>query len=172
MTHLPPESLAGYLDEDLPAEEQSEVERHLASCAECREELAEVRRLEDGRRRPWRLAFLPVAAAAALLAIMLPGPGAPPSDTRAGPAGDSGLEIASPGPVTFAWRSAGPGASYTFTLQQADGRVAWSTTAPDTVAVLPDSLRLPPGITWYWVVDALLADGRSRSTGLQRLEAR
>jgi hypothetical protein len=103
-----------------------------------------------------------------------------PSEVRAGPSTELPLEIVSPAPsdvvvsspVTFTWRSAEPGASYTFTLQAADGRVVWTSTTADTVAVLPDSVALSPGQTWFWMVDAFLADGLSRSTGLKRLSTR
>ena len=178
MMHLSPGMLAGYLDDDLPGEEQSQVELHLASCAECRGELAEVRRLQLGRRRQWVMVLVPAAAAAAvLLAIALPRQAETPSDIRAGPTAEPPLAIVSPvpsdeiapGPITFTWRSAGPGASYTFTLQEADGRVVWTSTVADTVAVLPDSVAFSPGLTWFWLVDALLPDGRSRSSGVQRL---
>lgn len=177
MMHLSPEALAGYLDDDLPGEELRQAQLHLASCAECRDELAEVRRLQLGRRRQWVKVLVPAAAAAVLLAIALPRQAETPSDIRAGPTAESPLAIVSPvpsdeiapGPITFTWRSAGPGASYSFTLQEADGRVVWTSTVADTVAVLPDSLAFSPGRTWFWLVDALLPDGRSRSTGVQRL---
>ena len=181
MTHLSPEALAGYLDADLPGEEQRQVELHLVSCTECREELAEVRRLQRRRRRPWMLALAPAAAAAVVLvAIALPRQATAPSGVRAGPSAELPLGIVSPapsaevapGPVTFTWRNAGPGATYTLTLQAADGRVVWTSTMADTVAVLPDSVAFSPGLTWFWTVDALLADGRSRSTGVKRLSTR
>jgi len=178
MMHLSPEALAGYLDDDLPGEEQRQVELHLAACAECRDELAELRRLQLGRRRQWVMVLVPAAAAAAvLLAIALPRQAETPSDIRAGPTAEPTLAIVSPvpsdeiapGPIAFTWRSAGPGASYTFTLQEADGRVVWTSTVADTVAVLPDSVAFSPGLTWFWLVDALLPDGRSLSTGVKRL---
>jgi hypothetical protein len=178
MMHLSPEALAGYLDDDLPGEEQRQVELHLASCAECRDELAELRRLQLGRRRQWVVVLVPAAAAAAvLLAIVLPRQAETPSGIRAGPTAEPPLAIVSPvssdeiapGPLAFTWRSAGPGASYSFTLQEADGRVVWTSRVADTVAVLPDSVALSPGLTWFWFVDALLPDGRSLSTGVRRL---
>jgi hypothetical protein len=178
MMHLSPEAVAGYLDDDLPGEEQRQVELHLASCPECRDELAELRRLQLGRRRHWVLVLVAAAAAAAvLLAIVLPRQAETPSDIRAGPSAEPPLAIVSPqpsdeiapGPIAFTWRSAGPGASYTFTLQEADGRVVWTSRVADTVAVLPDSVALSPGLTWFWFVDALLPDGRSLSTGVKRL---
>ena len=181
MTHLSPEELAGYLDADLPGEEQRQVELHLASCTECREELADVRRLQVRRRRRWSLALIPAAAAAAaLVAITLPRHARVPSDVRAGPDAELPLAIVSPTPSaevagrpsTFIWRSAGPGASYTFTLQAGDGRVLWTSATTDTLVALPDSVAFTPGRTWFWMVDALLGDGRLRSTGVKRLSTR
>jgi len=180
MTHLSPEALAGYLDDDLPGEERPQAELHLASCAECREELAEVRRLQLRRGRQRVLILAPAAAAAAVaaLAIMLPRQATSPSEIRAGPPdAEAPLGIISPvpsaeiapGPITFTWRSAGLGASYTFTLQEADGRVVWTSTVADTVAVVPDSVAFHRGLTRFWFVDALLPDGQSRSTGVKRL---
>jgi anti-sigma factor RsiW len=181
MMHLSPGAVAGYLDDDLPGEEQRQVELHLAACAECRAELAEIRRLQLGRRRHWVMVLVAAAAAAAvLLAIALPRQAGSPSDIRAGPTAESPLAIVSPvpsaeiapGPIAFTWRSAGAGASYTFTLQEANGRVVWTSRVADTVAVLPDSVALSPGLTWFWFVDALLPDGRSLSTGVRRLRTR
>jgi anti-sigma factor RsiW len=181
MTHLSPEALAGYLDADLSGEEQMQVELHLASCPVCREELAEVRQIQLRHRRRWELVLVPAAAAAAvLLAITLPREATRPSDIRARPNPEAPLgvvspmpsAVAAPGPITFTWRSAGPGASYTLTVQAADGRVIWTSSTPDTVAVLPDSVTFSPGLTWFWMVDALLPDGRPRSTGIKRLSTR
>jgi predicted anti-sigma-YlaC factor YlaD len=177
--HLTPESLAGYLDNNLPTETKREVELHLVSCTECREELTEVRRLQRDHRRPWGLVLVPAAAAAAvLLAIGLPRQAPAPSDTRTGSKAEAPLGIVSPvptaepgrGPITFRWRAAGLGASYTLTLQEADGRIVWTSTVTDTFAVSPESIAFSPGSTRFWFVDALLPDGRSRSTGIQRLK--
>ncbi len=179
MTHLTPEALAGYLDNDLSPDERQQLELHLAACVECRAELAEVRGLElRRRRRRWIPVLAPLAAAAAVvLAFALPGRDAPPSSLRTVPTGDSPLGIVAPAPsaevapesLVFVWRSAGPAASYTFTLQEDDGRVVWTSTLTDTSAAVPDSVRLAPGRTWFWLVDALLPDGRSWSTGVQRV---
>jgi len=182
MTHLSAEALAGHLDDDLPIDERRLVELHLASCAVCRDELAETRRLQRVRhRRQWTPVLISTAAAAAvLLAVALPRRATTTSDIRSGPDLEQQLGIVSPassaeiapGRVTFVWRSAGPGASYTLTLQEADGRVVWTSPLADTVAALPDSLALAPGRTWFWFVDVLLPNGRSLSTGVQRLRTR
>ncbi len=181
MTHLSPEILSGYLDAHLSSEERRQAELHLAACDQCRAELAEVRQLQRRHGRRWLLPLAPVAAAAAvLLAIVLPRRAPTPSELRVGAGAEPPLGVVSPlpstgvapGAITFVWRSAGPGASYTLTLQAADGRVAWTSTTTDTVLVLADSVSLNAGSTWFWVADALLADGRSRSTGITRLRVR
>jgi anti-sigma factor RsiW len=182
VTHLSPEAMAGYLDDDLTREEWRQAELHLVSCPECRQEWAEVRRLQrDQRRRRWVPLLVPAVAAAALLLILaLPRHTPTPSDTRSGPHAEPQLGVVAPapldqvgpGPITFIWRSAAPDASYTLTLQEADGHVVWSTALTDTVAVSPDSLALAPERTWFWFVDALLPNGRSLSTGVHRLRTR
>ena len=180
MTHVTPEALAGYLDHDLPGEERNEVELHLASCAECRAELAEVRGLQRRHRRHWARFLVPAVAAATLVAIAWPRQTRVPSNIRAVAPVDAPIEIVAPlpsteiapQPIRFAWRSAGPGASYSLTLQEADGRIVWASTVADTVAVLPDSVALGSGQNFFWSVEALLPDGRTRSTGVKRVRTR
>jgi anti-sigma-K factor RskA len=61
MTHLDPDRLADYalgIDDPLTAEEQN----HLASCTECRDELAELGRIADLSRHPEQLAQVPADA--------------------------------------------------------------------------------------------------------------
>jgi hypothetical protein len=116
------------------------------------------------------------AAAALLLVVVIPRETPDPSTLRSGTPGDAVLGIVSPlpsepvvTPGTFVWRSAGAAASYTFVLQREDGTVAWRSSTPDTSIALPDSLELGAGRTWFWFVDALLLDGQSLSTGVQRM---
>jgi anti-sigma factor RsiW len=180
MTHLSPESVAAYLDDDLPSETKRQAELHLASCGECREELAAVRRLQRSHRRRWFPVLGALAAAAVVLVMAVPGNAPSPSNTRALRNTESPLETISPassaaidpGRVEFIWRSAGPRADYTVTLQDTTGRVVWTSTGADTVAVLPDTVALGAAQTWFWVVDALAPEGQSRSTGLKRLRTR
>lgn len=182
MTHLSPEVLAAYLDDKLSREQRSQVEMHLASCDECRAELADINRLQRTRvQRQWLTVLVPAAVAAALvLVVALPRERTKPSDIRSRPEVDDRLVIVSPvpsadippGPISFVWRSAGPGASYTITLQEADGHLVWTSSVGDTVVALPDSITLAPGSRWFWSVDALLPNGRSLSTGMQRLTRR
>lgn len=174
---LPPEALAGYLDNDLPGEERRRVELHLASCAACREEVADIRRLQAGRRRRRTALFvIPALAAATLLvAIAIPRETTQSSAVRSATQNESLVSVVTPapdgvvtGPLTFRWRSAGAGATYTITLQGSDGGVVWTASTSDTTAVPPPTLVLPAESTWFWSVDAVLSDGRSRSSGALR----
>jgi hypothetical protein len=69
--------------------------------------------------------------------------------------------------LRFVW-SAAPGAeSYRLTVGRSDAQTVWSESGTDTVATLPDSVVLRPSERYYWVADALLSDGTTRSTGLR-----
>ena len=174
VTHLSPEAVAGYIDRDLPRQEREQVELHLATCAECRAELAELRRLQRRPfRRGWVLMAAPAVAAAALVvAIAVPTRKRAPSHIHSSATVERQIliEAGARSPQTCAatdslvWRSAGPGAIYTITLQAADGRLIWSNVVGDTALVMPDSIRLAPGTTFYCSVEAILPNGRSRAT--------
>ena len=119
------------------------------------------------------LLLLPAAAAASLLvAIALPRQQTIPSATRGPASTETALAVVSPAPdaeitprqTRFIWRSAGNDASYTITLQKADGSVVWTSSTTDTITALPDSITLAAHETWFWSVDALLSDGQSRAT--------
>jgi hypothetical protein len=53
------------------------------------------------------------------------------------------------------------------TISRADAHPVWSLSSTDTVATLPDSVGLRPSERYFWVADALLSDGTTRSTGLR-----
>jgi hypothetical protein len=61
VSHHPSELLLGYLEDTLAREEKSRVERHLEECAECAEELEEIRLLADGLRTHGDRVFCPDA---------------------------------------------------------------------------------------------------------------
>lgn len=67
---------------------------------------------------------------------------------------------------TFSWRSANVG-RYSFKLLAEDGVPIWSYETPDTTLSLPSELRLEPGRSYFWRVDALAA-GIVASTPAQR----
>ena len=115
-----------------------------------------------------------VAAAAVVLLMLRPNAGS--IDQR--PlmrAGDSTPPLAAYGPIgsaprvglRFVWSAAPRAESYRLTVNRADGNPVWSSSGTDTVSALPDSVVLRQNERYFWVADALLSDGSTRSTGLR-----
>lgn len=178
-THLTAEQVAAYLDRALSSGDRASVETHLARCPECRHELLVAAGLL--RARPWWRSWYvwaPAAGAAAALALLIAWPSVP--QRVAGPvlrSGDEGIhrfsavQPAADVPVAtdslvFIWRSAGPEAHYQVTVAEAAGDPVWRGEIGDTVLVLPVELRR--GAMYFWYVDALLPDGETATTGVQR----
>lgn len=171
--------MAAYLDRRLSGTDRELAEAHLADCAECREELAQSYLLLKRLRRPRRLAIggLVAAIAATLLLILRPGimPWASPADDFQLRGDGDGAAIVAYGPigetqaspVQFVWGAESTAISYRLTLTSTDGTTIWSRSAADTTVALPDSIALLAGERYRWVVDALLEDGATRSTGLR-----
>ena len=170
--------LAAYLDRRLSGPERERVESHLAGCPECRSELIEARQLLRQSRRPRRRMVGGLLAAAAALILVV----RPAMETRS-PAGASSPMRAAPdaevmvayGPVgesssaspTFAWGAESGASTYRLTLTTGEGTTVWSVSSADTLVALSDSVQLRQGERYLWVVDALLDDGTTRSTGLR-----
>jgi hypothetical protein len=162
--------MAAYLDRRLDAADRDRVEGHLAGCADCRQEMLEVRGLLRRGARPRRLlvgASL-LAVVAALVLIVQPGGieqvrggGTAPSLTAYGPTGD-----ASQSSLRFVWGAAPGVATYRLTVSGGDGVPVWSGSVADTVMALPDSVTLQADRRYVWIADALMGDGSTRSTGL------
>lgn len=168
--HLDPMSVSRYLSGAGTPSERVTWESHLAECAECREELVAVGRiLAAPPTRRW-VRVIPAAAAAAILLAWIgtvtlkPSPSitrdpdSSPSTALAprplAPLGD----VSRPGRLVW---SAVPGATrYRVTLFTADGQAAWQASGADTVAALPDSVRLPVSTAQYWQVKAETGYGR------------
>jgi hypothetical protein len=181
--HLDSDVIAAFAERRLPEADRALAEVHLAECTDCRADLAEVAALVSGRRtRRWRI-VAPVAAAAAVLAIVLvnraPAPSSGqlamrPGDTS-GPEGLNSLQPIEPAPgsepsraaLRFTWRADGVGALYDLTLADSTGLALWRTRITDTTLVLPDSVRLTPDSRYHWWVDVLLGDGRVATTGVR-----
>jgi hypothetical protein len=171
--------IAAYVDRRLSVAERDRIEQHLAGCRECRNEVVESRRVLMQARRP-RLILLGgsvLATAAALLLVLRPAfifpradgesarlrnAGAPTTLVAHGPSGEVPLSG-----LTFVWGAAQGAATYRLTLSGADGVPLWTASTTDTTLALADSVRLGPGKPYFWMTDALLGDGTTRSTGLR-----
>ena len=180
--HLPVATIAAYVDDTLDDCMRVAADRHLAICADCRAELAEVSDLVVGvptarRSRTWSVAG-GVLAAAGLIGVLFlmpaqtSGPAATTERTSA-PSGST-LEIVQPaasGPfvasqnAAIVWRAVEPRATYRVTVIDTTGATRWTTETSDTVAALPASVRLEAGARYFLYVDALRADGWSLQSG-------
>ena len=185
--HVVPEELAAYLEAALSAKDQARIEEHLAACDECREEAVEsFRTLRSGRRALPRRWLGMTLSAAAVLALVVGGTAIVQltrTDTlrfRSDPSGlgpeqVANIQIVRPADgstvsrdsVVFAWRVESVGTFYRFTLMDEAGDVLWRTSTSDTVVTPGSEVSLRPGVEYYWIVDALLAGGRTATTGVR-----
>jgi hypothetical protein len=176
--HLTALERAAYLDRGLSADDSRRVEAHLAACELCRRQLTEESQLVRGVRRKRRpavaMALIASAAAVILIASRVPRH-SNTAPLRAEPALDSTtVPLVAYGPIgeqrsgvrRFVWASANGALSYRLTVSSSDGTVLWSTSVTDTSATLPDTISLSRAPKYFWVADAILRDGRTRSTGL------
>ncbi len=162
--------MAAYVDRRLGPADRERVEGHLAECPSCRHEALEVRGLLRRAARPRRLligASL-LAAAAALVLIVRPATLEPVRDggaasvlTAYGPTGDAALAS-----LRFVWGAVPGVATYRLTVSGTDGAPVWSGSVADTAMALPDSVTLRADQRYFWITDALLHDGSTRSTGM------
>jgi hypothetical protein len=151
---------------------------HLAECARCRGAVASVSRaLADpsvareiptrwpARRRLFAMA-IPVAAAAVFVLLMVPqrrddgSPHRAPTITAVSspvPMSPVGV-VASAG--TLRWLTVAGADRYRTTLFDDAGTVVYETQTADTVVTLPDSVRLAPGRSYLWKVEARTGWGR------------
>jgi hypothetical protein len=185
LEHLSAENMAALVDRRLSVAARRIAEAHLADCHTCREEFVAVQRLVRSSRRLRRslMIALPLGAAAALAFMWIrfdsvPQVTNPPSTLRGAPEGM--IEIAAVSPlngtqvradsVALIWRDVGDGVRYQVNLSTSDGSQVFSEATPDTLLrVRVTDQRLHAG-TYFWYVDALLADGRTATTGVQRFE--
>lgn len=174
-SHLTDVEIAAYLDRTLMPSERDRVEDHLADCPDCRQHLLETKELLEQVRRPRKTVIGAALAAAVVLVLVVALPNAKEteqglmrSDIRPEPLIAYG-PIGTPSRVglRFVW-GALPGAeSYRLTVSRGDGHALWTSSGIDTATTLPDSVILRANERYYWVADALLSDGTTRSTGLR-----
>lgn len=169
--------MVAYLERRLDPTERARVEAHLADCAECTAEIADVRRLSrraaSPRRRIWSYSAA-AAAAGLLLAVWIQSdwrrPGSPEFREPINPAAEVPSQLAPIGtdtaPVTFRWSPVLGADRYRISLFDAEGSVLWEREVPGSTSVLPDSIRLTPGETYLWQVEARKGVGRWSATPL------
>jgi len=163
--HLETGEVAAYLDGTLPPSNRVRIEAHAQECEVCRHELIEVARLlrTRPRRHGWHLPIGVAAAAAAVaLFLVLPRPATEPgSPEYREPAVTTTVPPAVVGPrgvITaaqmFVWTAVPHADPYRLALFDDTGRVLWETQTSDTSVLLPDSIRLRPGASYLWKVEA------------------
>ena len=174
-THLTPAQVAAYVDRTVDGDARRRVENHLASCIECRAEIADASRIVatlPGRRR------IPVwisATAAAALVIMMVWPArneVPRVAHREAPvtATLSPIALQPVGLVDSAailmWTSVPHADRYQVRVFAGDGSVLLEREITDTALVLPTSSGLQSGLTYYWKVVAETGFDRSVTSEL------
>jgi len=181
MNHLSAEDAAGFLDGRLPREVRARIEAHLAACRECRDDLGASARLLPASGTNWPIARIVTGlAAAALITVAIRSatlPEGAPDRERAGPTPDALPLTQSPadgavipaGHVVLTWSAALAQSSYRVTVTDSLGSTVWSVESRDTTVPIPNTVRLVAGDAYYWYVEALLPDGRRRSSGVQRI---
>jgi len=181
--HLNPGEVARHAAGASPPEERARIEAHLAVCERCTDDMvAAWRYVGRRRRRPALLGWGLAAAAAVAGLLLLPSRAPSPSGSSLrGTGADServlsvvtprDRELVSP-PVVLTWRSHPDMVTYKLSLTTANGDSVWALATADTSTRLPDTLRLGPGLDYFWYVDGLRANGRSVSSGVHQFRLR
>ena len=187
--HLSAEDLAAYLSRGRHARAFQRVQAHLADCTLCRQEAAHIARVvrAEARGRMLRWTSVGGAAAAAVLLFAVWAGGhrrAPDTGITRGPAG-SPVEAAAVAPLAplgevspsasklaFAWRPVAGAVEYRLTLSNVTGGTLWRRATTDTALVLPLQVSLARGVSYYWYVDALVANGGSVTSGAREFHLR
>lgn len=174
--HPPLDEMVGYVRRSLDRAGRERVERHLAACRLCANEIGDIVRL-NRRKASWaRTApYAAVAAAAAALFLIVWTGRFPSSDTSAATREPPIASVAAPTPlapagseagrVVFRWAAAG-GLRYRVVLFDSVGSALFEGTSGDTMLPLPDSIRLAPGDLYLWKVEAEVAPDRWVSSRL------
>jgi hypothetical protein len=178
--HLSTDDAASYIDGTLTDAARLHVERHLAECDSCREEVAASTRLvatlpaPAGRRLPWRL-LVPLAAGILVAVVLARAPSRPdvaPAQERGAPSDASHIVLVAPAPDAvlgggtsrFVWHAMSGSIGYRVVIKDASGAPVWSGDVTDTVLSIPTELRLRAGESYVWRVDGQRADGTTASS--------
>jgi len=163
--------IADFVDGRLDTGARGRAVTHLLSCARCRSVVkatsrlaAETTAMEQARPRRWRRWSIPLglAAAVAFVLLLLPSGGddgpSPGLRGRTDTSTHALLLITPRGSVDhvdrLVWSSMPRIERYRLRLYDDQGDVLWSLETPDTVVMLPDSVRLSRRVTYFWKVEA------------------
>jgi hypothetical protein len=178
--HLAADDAASFLDGTLSDDARVEVERHIAECDTCREEIAAASRLvatiPPASRRTlsvWRIA-LPLAAGIVAV-VMLRRPATAPVATsaeRAVPRDAAAITLVSPAPdaalvpgtTRLVWRPIDGGIGYRVVIKDSSGAPVWESETTDTVLAVPAGVVLREGETYVWRIDGQRSDLSSVSS--------
>jgi hypothetical protein len=168
--HLDAIDIAAFVNGSLDAPTRARVVEHLNLCEECRDEVMDASRIASTlpARRRWLAPVTGFAIAASLLVFLfLPRVGkramSPVVQVLRGDnaAGDSARvpTLVTPRDAVdradrMVWSRVAGALSYRVRLYDDSSHVLWNDITKDTVAVLPDSVRLRPRVTYFWTVDA------------------
>lgn len=185
--HLAPDEVARFVDKREWTAERDRVLSHLADCAACRAEVLAVRRITA--RRTWRKGLsigVPVAAAAAVVLLMLPGAqqgssGIPPVDGTALRTDTATSQLTAIAPLDGAsvegdslelqWSDAGGTGPYALTISDLAGTTVHRATV-DRAGVAISIAELEKGATYLWYVDGIVNDGTPATTGVRSFTVR
>ena len=129
---------------------------------------------------PARVASFPVPYAIAAALVVMVGSGlwlrsrAPAPDVVRGPIPTVGVVGPGPtaeaaAPLRFTWRRAADTKAYSLQVVDVDGNVAYSVITTDTIAAMPDSVRLVPDKEYRWWVEAERSTGVPIKSDVQKL---
>ena len=178
--HLSVDQLAAHLERRLRGSEREAVVAHLVQCADCRGEYVAAGEVLGAARRNWigLRAGIGLAAAGVVVATVIPRavPRPEASITRevstqrvAAPDVSAPIRLAAPADgehltdvdVRLSWHAYGKDVLYRVIVQTVAGAVVWKSETRDTTSTVPRTVQLTGGTTYYWIVDALDAHGRS-----------
>lgn len=182
--HLAPRDVAAYVDGALTSEARARIQSHLATCAECREEVSDAARiiatLPRGSTVKWRVG-IPAAAVAAMLLVFL----WPRTDrNNAVPQHRESAVTTTIAPVivrpigaidsvaVFTWTSVPHASTYAVRVFDSDGTVVWQRETADTLLIATSAAGLRAGRSYYWKVEARTGFERSTSTDLVEFSIR
>jgi anti-sigma factor RsiW len=164
--HLGVDETAAYVDGGVTAAERARMNAHLAGCADCRAEVADVvgivRSAGTSRTRVNRV-WIP-AAAAAVLALMWVAPRALRQQAAPQHREEAVTMTVAPRPLIpvgsvdtvsgLVWAAVPSANSYRVRVFNAEGTLMWEGETADTVAAIPDSISLARERSYYWRVEA------------------